>query len=83
MNEKPKCGTCIHWNFKVSVVKCWGQCLLADCRESMYISIKVPFDIKGSVEMANFRDRVENCCEVYFEENSFGCIYHHPQTEEP
>ena len=73
-----KCGTCIHWNFKVSTVKCWGQCLLRDRREATYITVHVPVDIENTKDVENFRRRVLACCEIYFEENSFGCIYHKP-----
>lgn len=70
------CSTCKHWNFKTSTVKCWGQCLNKKVHKSTYVSVKVPDDVKNTDDLIHFKRRVDNFCEIYFEENTFGCLHH-------
>lgn len=70
------CRTCRHWNFKVSTEKAWGRCLNEKVHGSTYISAQIPQDIKSVEEFHNWRKWVTEYCEIYFEENTFGCIHY-------
>jgi len=71
-----KCGTCKHWNFKVSTEKCWGQCLNKKARSGFYISAHIPERNMKYTEILDFKNDVKMNCDVYFEENMWGCIHH-------
>lgn len=76
-NPSQRCGTCIFWNFKVSTVKCWGQCFNPSVRNSTYISFKLPLNTKWTKEQIyEIKNYAHNFTEIYFEENTFGCVYH-------
>ena len=75
------CKTCRFWNFKVSTDKCWGQCLNVDAQMGFYVSIKIP-NLESTVEIETFQKLARENTEVYFEENSFGCIHHMKELRE-
>lgn len=77
INIKKTCGTCRFWNFRVSDEnRCWGQCLNEKVHESIYISNNFPDRMKSTEEYHQFVNDVRENCQVYFEEENFGCILH-------
>jgi len=76
------CGTCRFWNFKSSSEKAWGQCLNKKAHESIYISIDCPDRMESTEEYHQFVRNVRENCQVYFEEDGFGCILHEEKTND-
>ena len=76
LSTKKRCKTCKFWDFKVETDKAWGMCMNKKVHESTYISVQIPDDIESTDEMHRFMEWVHKYTIIYFEENSFGCIYH-------
>jgi hypothetical protein len=73
----PTCKTCDHWDFKVETDKAWGRCSNKKVSNSTYISLRMPSNTGWSKDQIyEIREYVRKETEIYFEENTFGCIHH-------
>jgi hypothetical protein len=80
--KKPTCKTCKFWDFKVSTDKAWGRCLNKDVQNSTYISLHIPGSSYLTKEkIYELMKYVRKHAKTYFEENTFGCIYHEPGVD--
>ena len=71
MTDAPNtCGSCRHWNFKVSNGHAFGLCLNEKVQKAVHISLS-----KCDVS-AHTKNEIQRWAQVLFEEHTFGCIYH-------
>jgi hypothetical protein len=75
------CKTCANFNFKVSAEYAWGECLNHSVINSQKISLSLVNEIFEHPDPANLRTAINNYARILYREDTFGCIYHQPDSE--
>jgi hypothetical protein len=76
----PTCKTCKHFNFKVSTVNSWGECLNPTVMDAQWIRYFPAKAIRCSTVHELLRDIRDNG-HIYYREDEFGCRFHAPDDD--
>jgi hypothetical protein len=75
----PTCKACEYFNFKVSTVHSWGECLNPTVMDAQWISYHPSRDV-GCQDWAALLKDIREYGHIYYREDEFGCRFHAPAT---
>ena len=76
MSDPKTCKTCNYFNFKVSAIHAWGECLKPEVINSQKISLSLVNEVFEHPEPTRLKEAIKNYGRILYREDTFGCMYH-------